>query len=256
MVIAMKDKLKTKYVDKDSLIFSSKDYIILMEHFRESLISWFNKEGRDLPWRHTRDPYHILVSEIMLQQTNVRIVIPIYLKFIKKFPTIQSLSQAPLSQVKILTDQLGYKKRGEYLHQIAKQIIDEFNGEFPKTLESLLSLKGIGRYTAGAILSFAFGVNERTAAIVDVNVERVLSRVFGIWDLKKNSDFNKTIWKLSEDMLDEKNVWEINQGIMDLGALICISQTPKCLICPMRDFCKYYTLVVPKIIPLDNFFNI
>ncbi|WP_455143004.1 A/G-specific adenine glycosylase [Candidatus Hodarchaeum mangrovi] len=251
----MNDKLKIKTVEKDSMNSSSEDNNILMDRFRTSLISWFSKEGRDLPWRHTRDPYHILVSEIMLQQTNVGIVIPIYKKFIKKFPTLQTLSQAPLSQVKILTDQLGYKKRGEYLHRIAKQIMDDFNGEFPKTLEGLLSLKGIGRYTAGAILSFAFGVNERTAAIVDVNVERVLSRVFGVWDLEKNSNFNKIIWRLSEDMLDEKNVWEINQGIMDLGALICISKNPKCLICPMKDFCKYYNQVVPKIIPLDNFFN-
>ena len=255
MVIKLKDKLRTKSIDKDSLIFSIKDYDNLMESFRNSLISWFNKEGRDLPWRHTRDPYHILVSELMLQQTNVRLVIPIYLKFIKKFPTLQILSQAPLSEIKMLTDQLGYKKRGEYLHRIAKQIMDEFNGEFPNSLEGLLSLKGIGRYTAGAILSFAFGVNEKTAAIVDVNVERVLSRVFGIWDLEKNSEYNKIIWKLSEDMLDGKNVWDINQGIMDLGALICVSQNPRCLLCPMMNFCKYYFQVVPKIIPLDNFFN-
>ena len=121
-----------------------------------SLIEWFKDNGRDLPWRHTRDPYKILVSEIMLQQTNVDIVIPIYKAFLKKFPTIKDLAKSQLSDVKDITDRLGYKRRGEYLHEIANQIMIERNGDFPTIYEDLLSLKGIGRYTAGAILSFAY----------------------------------------------------------------------------------------------------
>ncbi|MFX1504765.1 MAG: A/G-specific adenine glycosylase [Promethearchaeota archaeon] len=220
--------------------------------FVEALIEWFRENGRDLPWRRTRDPYKILVSEIMLQQTNVDIVIPIYEKFLQKFPTIKTLAQSSIQEIKKITDDLGYKRRGEYLHEIAKQIIYERNGEFPSSLDELLSLKGIGRYTAGAILSFAF---EKPAPIVDVNVERVFERIFGLWRWQKNAKFEKEIWKLSEAMIANKeNIWTINQGILDLGAMICIAKKPKCALCPMVEICEYYDREVPKITPLDSFF--
>lgn len=222
--------------------------------FVKLLIEWFQLNGRDLPWRHTRDPYKILVSEIMLQQTNVEIVTPIYRKFLKRFPTIQSLALSPIQDVKKITDQLGYKRRGEYLHEIAKQIVFEKNGKFPSTLDDLLTLKGIGRYTAGAILSFAF---EKPAAIVDVNVERVFERIFGLWEWEKNAKFDKEIWKLSKAIIENKtDIWTINQGILDLGAMVCIAQKPKCPLCPMVEICEYYAIIIPKITPLDSFFSI
>ncbi|MFX0185948.1 MAG: A/G-specific adenine glycosylase, partial [Candidatus Hodarchaeota archaeon] len=195
--------------------------------FHLYLLEWFEREGRDLPWRRTRDPYKILVSEIMLQQTNVDIVIPIYNRFLNKFPTLQSLAHAPLKEVKSITDQLGYKRRGEYLRNIAKEIFFKKKGKFPSSLDDLLNLKGIGRYTAGAILSFAFEKEDKTAAIVDVNVERVLGRVFGLWNWKKNAKLEKEIWELSETIITIGNVWSINQGILDLGAIICTAQKPK-----------------------------
>lgn len=225
-----------------------------ISHLYESLIIWFKKNGRDLPWRKTRDPYKILVSEIMLHQTNVDIVIPVYRRFIRKFPTIQNLALSQLSEVKTITDNLGYKRRGGYLHEIAKQIVFDKNGVFPSTMEDLLSLKGIGRYTAGAILSFAYEKHDKTSAIVDVNVERVLSRIFGLYNEPKNSKFDTKVWKLSEKLVLLGNVWIINQSILDVGATVCVSRKPKCAICPMIEFCKYYILEVPKVIPLDSFF--
>ncbi|MFX0123435.1 MAG: A/G-specific adenine glycosylase [Candidatus Hodarchaeota archaeon] len=220
----------------------------------EALVVWFRHHGRDLPWRRTRDPYKILVSEIMLQQTNVDIVIPIYKKFLQQFPTIQILAHSSIQEVKKITDQLGYKRRGEYLHEIAKQITYERNGQFPSSLDELLTLKGIGRYSAGAILSFAF---EKPAAIVDVNVERVLARIFGLWEWEKNVKFEKEIWKLARAMIaDGTNIWTINQSILDLGAMICIAQKPKCPICPMVEICEYYIHEVPKVTPLDSFFSV
>ena len=221
--------------------------------FVEALTKWFRNNGRNLPWRRTRDPYRILVSEIMLQQTNVDIVIPIYNKFLQEFPTIQTLAQSSIQEIKKITDELGYKRRGEFLHEIAKQITYERKGEFPSNLGELLALKGIGRYTAGAILSFAF---EKPAAIVDVNVERVLTRIFGLWRWERNAKLEKEIWKISEAMIANKeNVWTINQGILDLGATICVAKKPKCPLCPMIKICEYYELEVPKITPLDSFFN-
>jgi A/G-specific adenine glycosylase len=226
-----------------------------LQIFIDLLLEWFEKNGRDLPWRKTRDPYHILVSEIMLQQTNVEIVIPIYMKFLKVFPTLDDLSKASLQQVREITDQLGYTRRGEYLFAIAKEIVNKKNGQFPSSLDELLELKGIGRYTAGAILSFAFEKNDKTAAVVDVNVERVFSRYFGFWSDIKNSSFEKKIWLIAEEFISNGDVWHKNQAIMDLGATICVAKQPNCYICPMNSFCQYYHRVVPKIFPLDLFFE-
>ncbi len=235
--------------------FGEETYESRVSFLVQALTEWFAKEGRDLPWRRTRDPYKILVSEIMLQQTNVDIVIPIYRRFLRKFPTIQILAESPLDDVKRITDQLGYKRRGEYLHDIAKQIVFEKNGVFPSTFDDLLTLKGIGRYTAGAILSFAYEKAGKTAAIVDVNVERVLERIFGLYDWKRNSSYSKKIWALSEALISSGNVWVINQGILDLGAIICVAGKPKCPVCPMIAICEYYIVEAPKIIPLDSFFS-
>ena len=226
----------------------------ILQNFSQFLIEWFEENGRDLPWRRTRDPYHILVSEIMLQQTNVDIVIPIYEEFLKRFPTIEVLAQSSLDQVKSVTDKLGYTRRGKFLFEIANEILSNRNGEIPSSLDELLSLKGIGRYTAGAILSFAFEKNDKSAAIVDVNVERVFSRIFGFWQGKRNSKFDNRMWLYAEEFLEGGNVWSKNQAIMDLGAILCVSSKPRCYICPMNVLCTYYQKVVPKITPLDTFF--
>lgn len=226
-----------------------------LKFFQSNLIDWFNREGRKLPWRETRDPYKILVSEIMLQQTNVDLVIPVYQKFMSRFPTIEELSSASLNEVTRITNQLGYKRRGEYLHGIAKEIVFERKGNFPSTLEDLLTLKGIGRYTAGAILSFAFERKDRTAAIVDVNVERVLGRIFGLYKWRRNATLEKELWKLAEIIIENGDIWTINQAILDLGALVCTAQRPKCPLCPMKEICEFYILEVPKTISLDNFFQ-
>ncbi|MFW9778615.1 MAG: A/G-specific adenine glycosylase [Candidatus Heimdallarchaeota archaeon] len=220
------------------------------------LIEWFRLYGRDLPWRHTRDPYQILISEIMLQQTNVDLVIPIYKRFLKKFPTIQSLARSKISRIRAITDQLGYKRRGLYLQQIARQIVSEKGGIIPNTLEGLISLKGIGRYTAGAILSFAYELQDKAAAIVDVNVERIIIRLFALWNREKNAALEKEIWMIAENItVSSKDSWTINQGLLDLGATICVSQKPKCHICPIRTFCEYYIQIIPKLVPLESFFS-
>jgi A/G-specific adenine glycosylase len=191
----------------------------------------------------------------MLQQTNVGIVIPIYQRFLKRFPTVHHLANASIESVQEITNQLGYTRRGIFLHNIAKEIVSKQNGHFPDTLEELLSLKGIGRYTAGAILSFAYEKEDISSAIVDVNVERVFSRIFGYWDTERNSEFNKLIWSIAEAFVASGNVWKKNQAIMDLGALLCIAKKPKCYICPMTVICEYYRKVMPKIKPLDSFFT-
>jgi A/G-specific adenine glycosylase len=226
-----------------------------LHSFTNLLIEWFEKNGRDLPWRKTRDPYHILVSEIMLQQTNVEIVIPIYGEFLKQFPGIDDLARASLHQVRRITDKIGYTRRGKFLLEIAKEISKNRNGQFPSSLDELLDLKGIGRYTAGAILSFAFEINDKSAAIVDVNVERVISRVFGFWRDERNSKFDKKMWIFAEEFIMGGDVWKKNQAIMDLGATLCVSVKPRCYICPMNILCTYYEQIVPKITPLDSFFD-
>ena len=223
--------------------------------FSQHILDWFHTNGRELPWRNTRDPYHILISEIMLQQTNVGIVIPIYQKFLQRFPTIQHLAYSSIESVQKITDQLGYTRRGIYLHDIAKQIVFERDGIFPDTLEDLLTLKGIGRYTAGAILSFAFEKEDSSSAIVDVNVERVFSRIFGFWDKERNSNYNKLIWSIAEKYAASGSVWKKNQAIMDLGAMLCVAKKPQCYICPMTSICEYYRKVIPKVKPLDSFFT-
>ena len=231
---------------------SSIDKLTTFTHY---LLDWFNINGRKLPWRETRDPYRILISEIMLQQTNVSIVIPIYKDFLRRFPTIHHLAEVSIESVREITDQLGYTRRGVYLHNIAKQIVSEKNGEFPNTLEDLLSLKGIGRYTAGAILSFAFEKEDSSSAIVDVNVDRVFSRIFGYWDRERDSSYEKLMWSIAEAYVASGNVWKKNQSIMDLGAMLCVATKPKCYICPMTSICEYFRKVIPKIKPLDSFFT-
>ncbi len=207
-------------------------------NFRSGLLNWFSEYGRDLPWRKTRDPYQILVSEIMLQQTQVDRVIEYWTLFLKEIPDFQTLAAAPEDQLLRLWEGLGYYNRVRNLQKTAIMIINDHHGVFPRSKEEILSLPGIGEYTAGAVMSFSLGIR---APIVDTNVDRVISRIF-LHPIKKvkESELNKILWLLSESLLPEKEFWAFNQGIMDFGAIQCVPEKPKCNSCPFRPFCQYY----------------
>jgi A/G-specific adenine glycosylase len=200
---------------------------------QSKLLQWFRKNGRDLPWRKTRDPYAIWVSEIMLQQTQVTTVIPYYQKFLKSFPTVRHLAKADLSKVLKVWEGLGYYSRARNLHHASEIILNHFRGKIPETLKDLLSLPGIGRSTAGAILSFAFN---KAAPILDGNVKRVLSRLFAISGSK--GKIEKLLWGISESLVPKGHSNPFNQALMDLGAMLCTPKDPQCLRCPLRLLCK------------------
>jgi A/G-specific adenine glycosylase len=207
------------------------------QRFRRHLLSWYRKHGRDLPWRKTADPYHILVSEIMLQQTQVDRVLPKYDEWLEKYPSFEALAAAPVEEVTETWYPLGYNIRPKRLHSIAREAVEKFGGELPSDEATLRSFKGIGEYTAGAVLSFAFG---QRAAILDTNVARVLFRVFvGRGDLKGHA-MRRHLWSVSRTVLPRAQVFDFNQALMDFGATLCTARKPKCLICPMRDDCAAF----------------
>jgi A/G-specific adenine glycosylase len=209
----------------------------LRRAFQERLLTWYAANKRDLPWRHTSNPYNILVSEIMLQQTQVERVIPKYEEFLQKYPTLEALANAPVEEVRQTWYPLGYNIRPERLHGIAREAVEKYGGSIPDDPDALQSLKGIGRYTAGAVLSFAFG---RQAPILDTNVRRVLHRVFiGEGDAKRYS-VQKDLWELSEALIPGGKVYDFNQALMDFGATVCTAHKPVCLVCPLSDVCKAF----------------
>ncbi len=200
-----------------------------------TLLPWYEKNKRPLPWRDSRDPYRIWVSEIMLQQTQVKTVIPYYHRWLDAFPDIASLAKAPLSKVLKLWEGLGYYRRANNLHETAKVIVENHNGRFPSDPAMVYSLPGIGKYTGGAILSIAFG---KSAPILDGNVARILSRIFALDDPVDTPKGLKKLWKLAALLLPEKNPGDFNQSMMELGATLCLPQEPACLICPVSELCK------------------
>jgi A/G-specific adenine glycosylase len=202
--------------------------------FRRRLLDWYRRHGRDLPWRQTRDPYHILVSEIMLQQTQVDRVLPKYVEWLEKYPTIEALATAPPGDVNATWRPLGYNIRPERLHSIARESVARYGGELPSDERTLRSFKGIGPYTAGAVLSFAFG---QRAAILDTNVARVLFRVFAGAGDPRSHTTKRHLWTLSRAVLPMRHVFDFNQALMDLGATVCVARKPKCPSCPMRAGC-------------------
>ncbi len=204
------------------------------EIFVNQLISWYRHQKRDLPWRQTNDPYKIWLSEIILQQTRVKQGMPYYLKFIEQYPTVKDLAGAPESEVLRLWQGLGYYSRARNLHACAKTVSSELNGVFPSSFDELLSLKGIGRYTAAAIASIAFN---QANAVVDGNVYRVLSRVFGIENDISDSKSLKIFEKQANALIKQDAPGEFNQAIMDFGAIQCTPKSPACAICPMSHFC-------------------
>lgn len=199
------------------------------------ILDWYTYQGRkDLPWRQSITPYRIWLSEIMLQQTQVKTVIPYFEKFIAQFPTINILAHTQLDDVLHLWTGLGYYSRARHLHTTAKNVCTQYAGEFPNHLNELIKLPGIGRSTAGAILAIAF---KKKAAILDGNVKRILVRVFAV-DLPINATATlKLLWQLAEEILPNQRIDDYTQAIMDLGALICTRSNPKCDICPVQTHC-------------------
>lgn len=202
-----------------------------------TIIEWYNHHKRDLPWRETKDPYRIWISEIILQQTRVVQGYDYYIRFVDTFPDIIQLADADEDQVLKLWQGLGYYSRARNLHTAAKQVRDNFKGSFPRTYEDILSLKGVGEYTAAAIGSFAF---ELPYAVVDGNVFRVLSRLFAIDTPIDTSTGKKLFTELANELLDTKQPGLHNQSIMDFGALQCVPQSPGCPNCPLSDKCMAY----------------
>ena len=211
--------------------------------FRQRLLTWYGRHGRDLPWRKTDDPYHILVSEIMLQQTQVDRVLPKYAEWLDKYPSMEVLAEAPEQDVTRTWYPLGYNIRPKRLQSIARESVAKYGGRLPSDQATLLSFKGIGAYTAGAIRSFAF--RER-AAILDTNVARVLFRVFVANGDAKSHAMKQHLWKISETVMPYRQVFDFNQALMDFGAMICVARNPKCLVCPMAKSCRAFPFTPDK----------
>jgi A/G-specific adenine glycosylase len=201
--------------------------------FQKSLLKWYQEFGRDLPWRRTANPYKILVSEMMLQQTQVDRVIPKFHEFLEKYPSFKDLARASPEEVRKTWYPLGYNIRPYRLHGIACETVERYGGNLPSNQDELLSLKGIGRYTAGAIRSFAFNLD---APILDTNVMRVLFRVFlAQGDPQK---LKPRLWSLSEELIPRGRGYDFNQALMDFGAMVCTARKPSCPICPLKSMCR------------------
>lgn len=214
---------------------------------RRSLLDWYHQFGRNLPWRRNRDPYAIWVSEIMLQQTQVKTVIPYYERWLSLFPTVTALAAAEQQQVLKAWQGLGYYARARNLHRAAQVITEQYGGEFPQDLTTVLQLPGIGRTTAGGILSAAFN---QAVAILDGNVKRVLTRLAALE--VPPSKASKQLWQLSETLLDPEQPKDFNQALMDLGATLCTPQKPACLICPWRTDCRAYQFNLQSELPMSE----
>jgi len=214
--------------------------------FRKQMLGWFRQFQRDLPWRRTKDPYRIWLSEIMLQQTRVAAAIPYYEKFLQRFPDVHTLAAAPQDEVLRLWSGLGYYSRARNLQKAAQQIVAKRGGEFPTRLEDALLLPGIGNYTAAAILSIAFGGKQ---AVLDGNVARVLARLGAIRGELHESKNWQTLQKNADRLLDPESPGDWNQAMMELGATLCTPRSPRCLLCPVAQFCEGRKLGIAESLP-------
>ncbi|MBY4677514.1 A/G-specific adenine glycosylase [Marinobacterium arenosum] len=206
------------------------------EQFSDAVLDWFDRHGRhDLPWQQNKTAYHTWISEIMLQQTQVTTVIPYYQRFIERFPDVRSLADADQDEVLHLWTGLGYYARARNLHKAAKQVAYHLDGQFPETVEGLEALPGIGRSTAGAILSISTG---KRAAILDGNVKRVLARFYALMEWPGTSQAQKQLWQWAERNTPAERVGDYTQAMMDLGATLCSRSKPSCLLCPLQAHCK------------------
>jgi A/G-specific adenine glycosylase len=201
---------------------------------RRQLLSWFQRHQRDLPWRRTRDPYAIWVSEIMLQQTQVGTVIPYFERFLAAFPTVAALARAQEEDVLRLWEGLGYYRRARHLYQAARQVVAEYDGAIPKDPDALRQLPGLGRYSVGAILSLAFDLR---LPIVEANSRRVLCRLFGYRGDPLRGAGARWLWQVAEEILPRRRVGDFNQALMELGALVCFPAAPRCSSCPVAKLC-------------------
>ncbi|HNV85500.1 MAG TPA: A/G-specific adenine glycosylase [Candidatus Omnitrophota bacterium] len=199
------------------------------------MLPWFRKNKRDLPWRKTADPYKIWISEIMLQQTQVKTATPYYERWLREFPDIRALARAPLSAVLKKWEGLGYYTRAKNIHQAAKIIAGNYRGKFPDSFDQIHALPGIGRYTAGAIASIAFGI---PVPVLDGNVMRVLARVFSVSAPIDLPATRKKLWGLAEGIVPQKHPGDFNQSLMELGATLCTPRNPSCPSCPLSGSCK------------------
>ncbi|TCO10478.1 A/G-specific DNA-adenine glycosylase [Natronoflexus pectinivorans] len=215
------------------------DKILKMTDFERSLIKWYRINKRDLPWRKTSNPYHIWVSEIILQQTQISQGTNYYLNFLRKFPDIQSLANAPIDEVLKVWQGLGYYSRARNFHEAAKTVVDQYDGIIPSSKSELQKLKGIGPYTAAAIASIAFG---EKCIVVDGNVIRLLSRCFAMDVPVDTGKGRKIIEKLASNLLDEAKPGDFNEAMMDLGAMVCKPSNPECNSCPLNSGCKAFHL--------------
>jgi A/G-specific adenine glycosylase len=204
---------------------------------RRALLGWYRSERRDLPWRRTRDPYAIWVSETMLQQTRVEAVIPYYERFLARFPDVAALATADLDDVLSLWAGLGYYTRARNLKRAAEQVVTRFDGRVPDGVDMLRELPGVGRYTAGAIASIAF---DHPAPIVDGNVARVLARLLGLREPIESGAVKARLWDEAERLADGPSPGDLNQALMELGARVCIPRAPRCDACPVSRFCDAY----------------
>lgn len=220
-----------------------------IKQFQHDLINWFSEEKRDLPWRRTRDPYKVWVSEIMLQQTKVDTVIPYFEHFIEQFPTVEALANADEETVLKAWEGLGYYSRARNLHAAAKEVHEKYNGVVPSEYDHISQLRGIGPYTAGAILSIAYGI---PAPAVDGNVMRVLARILFICEDIGKASSRKTFEQAVEQLISHENPSSFNQALMELGALICTPTSPSCLLCPVRDHCYSFHKGVQTELPIKK----
>jgi A/G-specific adenine glycosylase len=220
-----------------------------LRNVRKKLLRWYDKEARDLPWRESQDAYGVWVSEIMLQQTRVSAVIPYYERFLKAFPTLESLAKAESDAVMAQWSGLGYYRRARMLHSGVREVMERYGGQVPDDADGLRSLSGIGRYTAGAIASIAFG---REEPLVDGNVGRVFARYFGIETPIGRTDTEKQFWTIATELVRGKRPGDLNQSIMELGATVCMPKVTECKTCPLRAGCFAYAedrvseLPIPK----------
>ncbi|MDX2229392.1 MAG: A/G-specific adenine glycosylase [Leptolyngbyaceae cyanobacterium bins.349] len=218
-----------------------------LPHLRQVLLDWYHQHGRDLPWRRSRDPYAIWISEIMLQQTQVKTVMPYYDRWLTQFPTVQTLAQAEQQHVLKVWQGLGYYARARNLHKAAQEIVAHYQGQFPQELKLVMALPGIGRTTAGGILSAAF---DQPVAILDGNVKRVLARLVAL-PVPSNQAIAQ-LWHLSETLLDPNHSRDFNQAFMDLGATVCLPRQPLCDRCPWQPHCQAYALGLQTQLPMTE----
>jgi A/G-specific adenine glycosylase len=216
---------------------------VISSQTQTAILDWYAEFGRDLPWRRTRDPYAILVSEMMLQQTQVDRVLPKYQAFLARYPDFAALAAAPAADVIRAWQGLGYNLRAVRLHRIAVQAVERHGGHLPDTLAVLMTLDGIGRYTAAAVACFAF---DRAEPVLDTNVRRVLGRIALGPDGPKTAS-PASLWELAERALPPDRAYDWNQALMDLGARICLERKPLCLICPARPWCAAAGRIGPAV---------